>query len=187
MGRQKKEQTSILENRITCPNCGHENKTTSLVCKRCGRLLQERNDAPEPRLYAKPKEAATEAAGAVESGGTYFGAGGVLVMHIRDSIAPLTVRLGDELIIGRFDPQNKMFPDLDLSLYDALDKGVSRRHAAIRRNGDALNVVDLDSPNGTFLNGQRLPPQQPSVLHDGDELRLGSLVMQIFFRVKGAT
>jgi len=36
-------------------------------------------------------------------------------------------------------------------------------------------VVDLDSTNGTFLNGMRIMPHQPRILRDGDEIRLGLL------------
>jgi pSer/pThr/pTyr-binding forkhead associated (FHA) protein len=42
-----------------------------------------------------------------------------------------------------------------------------------------LKVIDLCSTNGTYLNGQRLLPQQSRILRDGDELRLGNLAMQV--------
>ena len=48
---------------------------------------------------------------------------------------------------------------------------------AIRRGEDTLTLVDLGSVNGTHLNGQRLVPNQPRVLRDGDEIRLGRLVV----------
>ena len=35
--------------------------------------------------------------------------------------------------------------------------------------------------NGTFLNGQRLVPNQPRILRDGDEIRLGHLVLYVRF------
>jgi pSer/pThr/pTyr-binding forkhead associated (FHA) protein len=52
----------------------------------------------------------------------------------------------------------------------------------IRRGEDTLTLVDLGSTNGTHLNGQRLIPNQPRVLRDGDEVRLGKLVFHIFFK-----
>ncbi len=50
---------------------------------------------------------------------------------------------------------------------------LSRTHAAIDQVGSIWWVRDLDSPNGTFLNGQPLPHPEGSALQDGDELVLG--------------
>jgi pSer/pThr/pTyr-binding forkhead associated (FHA) protein len=87
-----------------------------------------------------------------------------------------------EAVLGRADEVSGTSPDLDLTPYNALEKGVSRIHAAIRRGEDTLTLVDLGSVNGTHLNGQRLVPNQPRVLRDGDEIRLGRLVVHIYFR-----
>lgn len=54
---------------------------------------------------------------------------------------------------------------------DILDEGVSREHAAIRREGDAFFVRDLGSTGGTFVNGERLTGER--ALRDGDRLMLG--------------
>ena len=61
------------------------------------------------------------------------------------------------------------------------DKGVSRYHAAIVRRDGALSIVDKGGANGTFLNGQRLIAHQPRILRDGDDLRLGHMVLQVRF------
>jgi pSer/pThr/pTyr-binding forkhead associated (FHA) protein len=73
-------------------------------------------------------------------------------------------------------------PDLDLAPFGAAEQGVSRRHAAMRRGEDTLTLVDFGSTNGTYLNGQRLIPNQPRVLRDGDEIRVARLVFHIFFK-----
>ncbi len=57
--------------------------------------------------------------------------------------------------------------------------GVSRRHACIRVDGSQATVEDLGSKNGTFLQGQ--PVRQPVPLVDGDQIRLGTVV--ITFRI----
>lgn len=47
---------------------------------------------------------------------------------------------------------------------------VSRQHAKIHRVGDSLQLEDLGSRNGTFLNGQLITQQ--TKLHDGDLIRI---------------
>ncbi|MBN1888193.1 MAG: S8 family serine peptidase [Thermoflexales bacterium] len=59
----------------------------------------------------------------------------------------------------------------DLVLAD--DDQVSRRHAVIAWDGQRCSVTDLTSSNGTFVNGNRIPPHTPYPLHSGDRLRLG--------------
>jgi len=50
------------------------------------------------------------------------------------------------------------------------DSEVSRRHAEIRHLGNADVVVDLESSNGIFVNGQRTTNQR---LENGDQIQIG--------------
>lgn len=68
----------------------------------------------------------------------------------------------DTLSIGRM-------PDSDICLKE--DGRVSRRHAVIHRAPTAFILTDLNSANGTFLNGALLT--EPAVLHSGDLIRVG--------------
>lgn len=52
--------------------------------------------------------------------------------------------------------------------------GVSRRHVELYRQGPLFGVRDLDSTNGTFLNGQRL--EAAAALSPNDVLRVGEAV-----------
>jgi hypothetical protein len=105
-----------------------------------------------------------------------------IIMHIRDATEPVTLQPDKRTVLGRMDNKSLQQPDLDLTPFGALEKGVSRIHAAIYRNDDTLTIVDMGSANGTHLNGQRLVPDQPRVLRDGDEIRLGKLVAHIYFK-----
>jgi hypothetical protein len=51
------------------------------------------------------------------------------------------------------------------------DANVSRRHAELRQEGSSWWIVDLDSTNGTEVNGKRVPRAK---LADGDSITLGS-------------
>ena len=54
------------------------------------------------------------------------------------------------------------------------DPSVSREHARIGRQGEHYQVIDLDSSNGTFVNGARV---DKSSLRDGDRVQVGTVVV----------
>lgn len=54
------------------------------------------------------------------------------------------------------------------------DSETSWHHAQIVQQGQGHNVIDLGSRNGTFVNGQRLLPNTPRSLRDGDTVRFGN-------------
>ena len=61
------------------------------------------------------------------------------------------------------------------------DSSVSRMHARFAVEGDGIiSVRDLNSTNGTWLNGERLRPNESRALQQGDHLRLGR--MEFIFR-----
>ncbi len=51
------------------------------------------------------------------------------------------------------------------------DDGISRNHARIRSETNNAWIEDMESRNGTFLNGERIV--QPMVLRDGDKIQVG--------------
>ena len=53
------------------------------------------------------------------------------------------------------------------------DPKVSRLHAELRATAEGLELIDLGSTNGTFVNSERLPPNIPRQLKPGDELLFG--------------
>jgi FHA domain len=76
------------------------------------------------------------------------------------------LKLGVEIAIGRQDG------DLVLE-----DPEVSRRHAVLRRSGDSVVVEDLDSTNGTFVNGEKI--RGSITLGPGDQVRVGQTQLEI--------
>lgn len=60
--------------------------------------------------------------------------------------------------------------DVDHSLPD---NGLSRLHATVYRDGDRVWIVDENSSNGTFVNGQRANPAG-TPLKNGDSIKIGN-------------
>lgn len=57
------------------------------------------------------------------------------------------------------------------------DEGVSRKHARINRAGDKYIIEDLNSSNGTLVNGTSVTQR---ILEDGDKISLGSITILKF-------
>ena len=160
---------------ITCPTCGYTNIAGSAFCENCGSQLSQPPMplqevpaiAPAPVLPRQPEPVI-----------------GVPVVAIRGSLviqsanATLTIPPGKQVIVlGREDPVSGVFPDIDLDPYGAQEEGVGRKHAQLVMRGGDICLEDLESVNGTVVNKQRLVPRQPQPIKDGDELRLGKMVM----------
>ena len=55
------------------------------------------------------------------------------------------------------------------------DSTISRRHARIRVTSDGATIEDLESKNGTFVQGRRIA--KPRRLADGDRIQVGSVML----------
>ena len=104
-----------------------------------------------------------------------------LLLIIRGIVERLTFTDELSVTLGRSDIAVRHMPDIDLTPYGAADRGVSRDHAHLHTENDHVYITDLGSTNGTFLAGERLKPQTPTLLRKGDELLLGRLAIQVMF------
>src|SRR6185436_3911215 len=82
----------------------------------------------------------------------------ILVTDGRETSFPLN---GETYTLGRHKNN-------DISV---ADPKVSSFHARIDRSKDGFVLVDLNSRNGTFVNGKRI---ESGILKTGDEVRLGT-------------
>jgi hypothetical protein len=57
------------------------------------------------------------------------------------------------------------------------DSSTSATHAEIRLSGNDWWIVDLESTNGTFVNGSRL--DQPTRIRPGDVVQFGRVQMEV--------
>lgn len=87
-----------------------------------------------------------------------------VVLELQDQLSNIKkVTVRHDIVIGRGAECN-----LRLSAPQ-----VSRRHCFLRISKDGAFVSDLDSSNGTFLGGNRLPSGKRHELHDGAVLSVG--------------
>jgi len=102
-------------------------------------------------------------------------------LHVFGMPTPVLVQLDRAIILGRGDNDGLTQVDVDLTPYHAIEAGVSRQHATLELLRKTVMLTDLGSTNGTFINEQRVLPNQRRVVRDNDELRLGKLIIHIYF------
>ncbi len=184
-----------------CHTCGTDNLDSSRFCDECGTRLINAVEALTPPLYKAPMttDAPPMRSVSVTSVGIPAVNGEVqapeqvvpaaapaafgqmhakLVIERGDSPGVEFRLAGTEAIIGRWDADNGIFPDVDLDAHDAEAK-VSRRHARIVYKDGKYAIEDLGSTNGTYVNrGRRLLPGNSHVLASGDEVIVGKTFMR---------
>ncbi len=140
---------------VVCPRCGHPNSEAANYCSSCGFDLYRAQsheesttehaavaeDDPTP---AEPESAAT--ATFVVKRGAMAGS--------RYSVSKKFTTIGRH-------PESDIFLD---------DVTVSRRHAEVHRDGEAILISDVGSLNGTYLNRTRI---ESISLRSGDEVQIG--------------
>ena len=90
----------------------------------------------------------------------------ILASHSASRASEIRFR-ADEMRIGR-DPANDRVIDFPQ---------VSGRHARLVRSGDGVEIEDLGSANGTYVNGRRVSARQ--AVTTGDAIGLGSLTFRL--------
>lgn len=168
---------------IICPYCHQELLEGTVFCPECGFNLGDTGgtaQAPEPVAAApEPSAAPAEALSSSTGRTTAQISPTQLRLLVLNSGRTIPCPLGEVLLIGRADPGGGIFPEVDLSQDNGYMAGVSRRHARIVRRGDEFFLEDLNSMNGTFLNRNKLSPHTAVPFQDGDEIRLGNLVLRV--------
>lgn len=161
---------------MKCSECGHDNREGVLLCEKCGSDIYdilvgeaatkqlERGATRELRLTEPPSSRP-------------------LMLYVSDGSAPLSIERLDNQIIGRVDPaQPNVSVHIDLTDYSAQTIGVSRQHAKLDAQVHPPRLTDLNSYNGTYVNGKRLEAETPETLQSGDEIQLGRLKMRIYYK-----
>ena len=145
-----------------CGSCGASNPPGQAFCDNCGASLggQPVAQPVAPFVPMAPQPVPGMRPRLVAANGAQF---------------DLTGK--NQAIIGREDPVSGVFPDVDLTPHGGDAGGVSRRHAKLAFNGYQWAVEDLNSTNFTFVNNQKVNPGVPQPLNNGDQVRLGKVVL----------
>lgn len=167
---------------VECPFCHASHVYNTIFCCECGTyLLKDSNsettdsfDTDElgwiGEVIGHPDFDASSQVGAEPD---------AIRLRIGPARQSIEMPLDKIIHVGRMDPAQTVLPEIDLSDYDVVDHGVSRRHARIMKQETRVVIEDLGSVNGTFLNGERLAAYLPKALNSGDLLQLGKLLIEI--------
>jgi hypothetical protein len=162
-----------------CPTCGYANHEGVIFCEACGayfhtggslatdQIKEETASKLAPSGFPRPDLEATATRAVL-----------VLTSPV-DSRRFVVQPHSATTLLGRSDRKARLIVDVDVTGDDGQTYGISRRHARAHfLNGHYL-LEDLESLNGTYLNGRKLRPYLPEVLHDGDEIKLGNLALKV--------
>jgi len=157
---------------MNCPNCGTANREGELICRSCGRMLVVPAETRRIKVSAGllPERERKQTTDRLKT----------ITFEVDDVTYNFAVQSGDEILIGRGYPST--IPNaaaLDLTNANGSERGVSRKHAMVRVEGQSAYLIDLASTNGTFLNGRRLEPQHRHLLYTDDVVRFGALEVRI--------
>lgn len=148
---------------------GHDNPDGSAFCDECGERLTSQSSGGavgDMQPMGAPPVATMAAAPA---------AAAKLVVQSDNFVFDMAGM--SEAVIGRDDPVSNIRTDFDLTNHGGEEGGVSRVHAKVLNTGGQFLVEDQNSTNFTFINRQKLTPKTPTPIKNGDELRLGRVIL----------
>ena len=160
---------------IACAACGTVTDPGARFCPACGQPFPR--CVPIGLVCPHCASACVPGSEFCEACGTALPARPYLIINESGLRVSLFTADQTSVVVGRADALSGVAPDLDLDPYAGELAGLSRRHARVSLQQGQCWIEDLNSVNWTYLNNQRLSPEQPLPLNDGDLLRLGNVVL----------
>lgn len=167
-----------------CPVCKLDNDVNATFCEHCrtpfasDKVANTDSDTPTTRRVDKTFELTQELKDQITKvhpppteGMLFF------LLNVGEPIGLVTEK---EFTLGRAEAMNNEFL-VNLDEFQAYAMGVSRRHAQIKAAGDKYELIDLNSSNGTWLNGERLLPNKQHDLLSGSVIQLGRLQLVVVY------
>lgn len=169
-----------------CSECDHENELGVLVCVICGTSLLDESESKT--IVIDTEIGPTELIVASEFVTTSLSERSTLIIVIYHKGKQETISLDSEEehhIVGRYDESSNNFVQIDLNPFDARKNGISRLHARLMHIGEQWMIEDLQSSNGTRINGRKLQFGQRYVVRNGDQIQFGGLAVQVYYTARG--
>ena len=163
------EGVPVITLREVCPSCQAAVGPEDQFCDQCGAALPTASGFPQSPQRPADVPSGPHAAALPTGPRLAIQPNGAVV-----SLAPGH----DSYVASREDPASGSYPDIDLVPFGGEEGGVSRRHAQITRRDDQYFIEDLNSVNYTFVNKRKIAVGVAHPLRDGDEIRLGRVLMR---------
>ena len=150
-----------------CPACKLGNDANSITCGHCGQSLHldltesGKIDKENPIQYPIPA-----------NGFAVYFHGNATVIEVAED---------KQVVLGR-KTEGEAKPIVDLTSPNGYAMGVSRHHVIIRSNDKGYVIMDLNSSNGTWLDGKILTPAEPYDLPSGATVQLGRLKLVVTYK-----
>ncbi len=169
---------------IQCQFCRITYVTNTIFCPECGQyLLSGEQIGTDPIDVAQIRWEGEADDSYLKDRGVTLARPVTVCLRVGqgNKVRELEISLVRPIRLGRNDPMEDIFPEVDLTDDGGKECGVSREHACIFQRDNAVEVEDLGSTNGTLLNGERLAPYLSKSLKDGDQLQMGKLLIEVSF------
>ncbi|HEY5730840.1 MAG TPA: FHA domain-containing protein [Anaerolineales bacterium] len=169
------------KNEIFCPVCKNKNERDAIFCNFCGSLLE----IPPWNSAATTKTTNAVGIGSKKIADSLIDEALIpedgIAIYLAGTPKPLYLHFDKELVLGRKSDKAPEDSLLDLTKMGGYQMGLSRRHAIIRRAETGYEIMDLSSTNGSWMNDEKLVPNQPYPLKSGAQLRFGRLRLLILY------
>ena len=162
-----------------CPVCKLDNDANATICEHCSTpVIHYSTEAVTTRRVEYPFELTDEIREQVTR--AYIPPSKCLSFFLLNKGEPIALRTEEEFVLGRvLGPTSE--PIMDLTEFDGFAMGVSRRHAMIQANVEKYMLTDLNSSNGTWINGHRLVPTKSYELPNGAVIQLGRIKLVVSY------
>jgi FHA domain len=162
---------------IACPKCEEANAAHDVICSACAALLYPKHysDDLSPSMDELIKQA-------------HFDTKAILILLHEESDYRFEVHPQAhqyDLKVGRYAKGDHQLLDVNLGKLGDKALGVSRFHTTIHydKKTETLQLFDMGSTNGTFVNEQRLHVNERRILRGHDVIRFGRLEVQTIFHI----
>jgi hypothetical protein len=135
-----------------CPACKEENPVSEVICRVCMSNLTSVSPTRKGEGAIQP-----------DAGERTCRASAPAVLTLSRLSDGRVLPVSDGGVLGRSGESGAFFER---------DRTVSRQHAKVGFRDGVWHIEDLNSTNGTWVNGKRLAPGRPSPLNAGDLIAL---------------